>query len=224
MASLLTTNLVFAGDAYKNNVVDVKVNKESSNAVKVTIYTDRPYTEPVVVNKKANNKYVILMPETKSSLKSAPSVSNVSGTVSNVSVNTQAVSSGKGYTKIIITSEKAITVVPHTQQLSSAAKHTQTATQTAQQKARQEAKAKQIAAQKAAQQEAKAKQIAAQKAAQKKAQQEAKAKQIAAQKAAQQKAQQEAKAKQIAAQRLHSKRLSKRLRLNKLLLKKHQNL
>ena len=205
MASLLTTNLVFAGDAYKNNVVDVKVNKESSNAVKVTIYTDRPYTEPVVVNKKANNKYVILMPETKSSLKSAPSVSNVSGTVSNVSVNTQAVSGGKGYTKIIITSEKAITVVPHTQQLSSAAKHTQTATQTAQQKARQEAKAKQIAAQKAAQQkaqqEAKAKQIAAQKAAQKKAQQEAKAKQIAAQKAAQQKAQQEAKAKQIAAQK-----------------------
>ena len=186
MASLLTTNLVFAGDAYKNNVVDVKVNKESSNAVKVTIYTDRPYTEPVVVNKKANNKYVILMPETKSSLKSAPSVSNVSGTVSNVSVNTQAVSGGKGYTKIIITSEKAITVVPHTQQLSSAAKHTQTATQTAQQKARQEAKAKQIAAQKAAQ---------------KKAQQEAKAKQIAAQKAAQQKAQQEAKAKQIAAQK-----------------------
>ena len=167
MASLLTTNLVFAGDAYKNNVVDVKVNKESSNAVKVTIYTDRPYTEPVVVNKKANNKYVILMPETKSSLKSAPSVSNVSGTVSNVSVNTQAVSGGKGYTKIIITSEKAITVVPHTQQLSSAAKHTQTATQTAQQKAQQEAKAKQIAAQKAAQQ---------------KAQQEAKAKQIAAQK------------------------------------------
>ena len=205
MASLLTTNLVFAGDAYKNNVVDVKVNKESSNAVKVTIYTDRPYTEPVVVNKKANNKYVILMPETKSSLKSAPSVSNVSGTVSNVSVNTQAVSGGKGYTKIIITSEKAITVVPHTQQLSSAAKHTQTATQTAQQKARQEAKAKQIATQKAAQQkaqqEAKAKQIAAQKAAQKKAQQEAKAKQIAAQKAAQQKALQEAKAKQIAAQK-----------------------
>ena len=205
MASLLTTNLVFAGDAYKNNVVDVKVNKESSNAVKVTIYTDRPYTEPVVVNKKANNKYVILMPETKSSLKSAPSVSNVSGTVSNVSVNTQAVSGGKGYTKIIITSEKAITVVPHTQQLSSAAKHTQTATQTAQQKARQEAKAKQIAAQKAAQQkaqqEAKAKQIAAQKAAQQKAQQEAKAKQIAAQKAAQKKAQQEAKAKQIAAQK-----------------------
>lgn len=163
MASLITTNLVFAGDAYKNNVVDVKVNKESNNAVKVTIYTDKPYTEPVVVNKKANNKYVILMPETKSSLKSTPSVSNVSGTVSNVSVNTQAVSGGKGYTKIIITSEKAITVVPHTQQLSTTKQHTQSA----------------ISAQQKAQQEAKAKQVAAQKAAQQKAQQEAKAKHVA---------------------------------------------
>jgi len=219
-ASLITTNLVFAGDAYKNNVVDVKVNKESGNSVKVTIFTDRPYTEPVVVNKKANNKYVILMPETKSSLKSAPSVTNASGTVSNVSVNTQAVSGGKGYTKIIITSEKAINVVPRTQQLSTASKtasHASThktttaaaeqakakqlaAQKAAQQKAQQEAKAKQLAAQKA-QQEAKAKQLAAQKAAQQKAQQEAKAKQLAAQKAAQQKAQQEAKAKQLAAQK-----------------------
>ena len=119
MASLLTANLVCA-DTYKNNVVDVKVNKESGNSVKVTIYTDKPYTEPVVVNKKANNKYVILMPETKSVLKSAPTVTNGAGTVSNVSVNTQAVSGGKGYTKIIITSEKAINVVPRTQQMTGA--------------------------------------------------------------------------------------------------------
>lgn len=117
MASLITANFVCAGDAYKNNVVDVRVNKEAGNAVKVTIYTDRPYTEPVVVNKKANNKYVILMPETKSSLKASPTVTNGSGTISNVSVNTQEVSGGKGYTKIIITSEKAINVVPRTQQM-----------------------------------------------------------------------------------------------------------
>ena len=119
-ASLVTANFVCAGDAYKNNVVDVRVNKESGNSVKVTIYTDKPYTDPVVVNKKANNKYVILMPETKSSLKSAPTVTNGTGTVSNVSVNTQDVSGGKGYTKIIITSEKAINVVPRTQQMAGA--------------------------------------------------------------------------------------------------------
>ncbi len=118
-ASLITANFVCASDAYKNNVVDVRVNKESSSAVKVTIYTDKPYTEPVVVNKKANNKYVILMPETKSSLKGSPTVTNGSGTISNVTVNTQDVSGGKGYTKIIITSEKAITVVPKTKQLNS---------------------------------------------------------------------------------------------------------
>ena len=214
-ASLITTNLVFASD-YKNNVVDVKVNKESNSAVKVTIYTDKPYTEPVVVNKKANNKYVILMPETKSSLKSTPSVSNASGTVSNVSVNTQAVSGGKGYTKIIITSEKAITVVPKTQTVSSG---TQTKTPVVKQaqptkptsvskpvtdknaaalkakqeqerklKAQQEAKTKQLTAQKT--QQEKAKRLAAQKA------QQEKAKRLAAQKA-----QQEAAAKRAAEQR-----------------------
>lgn len=117
MASLITANFVCANDTYKNNVVDVRLNKESGNAVKVTIYTDKPYTEPVVVNKKSNNKYVILMPETKSSLKSAPSISNMGGTVSDISVNTQSVSGGKGYTKIIITSDKVINVVPRTQQL-----------------------------------------------------------------------------------------------------------
>ena len=116
LATLMTTSFAFA-NSYRNNVVDVKVNKESSNAVKVTIYTDKPYTEPVVVNKKANNKYVILMPETKSNLKSVPSLTNVSGTVSGITVNTQEVSGGKGYTKIIITADKAINVVPRTQQL-----------------------------------------------------------------------------------------------------------
>ena len=116
IAALMTANFVCA-DTYKNNVVDVRVNKEAGNAVKVTIYTDKPYTEPVVVNKKANNKYVILMPETKSALKAAPTVGSSDGTVSNVSVNTQDVSGGKGYTKIVITTDRAVTIVPRTQQL-----------------------------------------------------------------------------------------------------------
>ncbi|MCD8377637.1 MAG: hypothetical protein LUB59_02480, partial [Candidatus Gastranaerophilales bacterium] len=206
MASLITTNFAFADNAYKNNVVDVKVNKEANNAVMVTIYTDKPYTEPVVVNKKANNKYVILMPETKSSLKSAPSVANMSGTVSNVSVNTQAVSGSKGYTKIVITSEKAITVVPRMQQLSTSS--TQPASAAAVQKAQQEARAK-AAAQKAAADKAK-KDAEAKKLAEQKAQQEAQAKKTAAVKAqknaeakrqAQQKAQQAAKEKQLAVQK-----------------------
>lgn len=119
MASLLSVNLVCSADTYKNNVVDVRVNGESGNVVKVTIYTDKPYSDPVVVNKKANNKYVILLPETNSSLKASPTVTNASSTVSNVSVNTQNVTGGKGYTKIVITSEKTINVVPRTQQLTS---------------------------------------------------------------------------------------------------------
>lgn len=121
IASLMSISFVCA-ETYKNNVVDVRVNNENGNAVKVTIYTDKPYTDPVVVNKKANNKYVILMPETNSVLKTAPKVTNGAGTISNVSVNTQSVSGGKGYTKITITSEKAINVVPRTQQVTTKVK------------------------------------------------------------------------------------------------------
>lgn len=212
MASLLTANIVCANDAYKNNVVDVRVNKENGNAVKVTIYTDKPYTEPVVVNKKANNKYVILMPETSNSLKGAPSVTGVAGTVSNVSVNTQAVSGGKGYTKIVITSDKAITVVPRTQQMTTSkpaeqkpavatkpaaqkpAVQTPTAQQLAQKKAKQEAE-KKAKAEKLKQENIKKQQLAQQKAkreAERLAQQKAKQE---AQRLAQQKAKQEAQKK-----------------------------
>ena len=159
MASLITANFVCASDTYRNNVVDVRVNKEAGNSVKVTIYTDKPYLEPVVVNKKANNKYVILMPETKSSLKASPTVTNGAGTISNVSVNTQAVNGGKGYTKITITSDKAINVVPRTQQLMTSTKPHETvaaskpvttaqndnAKKLAQQKAKQEAEKKALA-------------------------------------------------------------------------------
>ena len=125
--SMMSAGLVCLAETYKNNVVDVRVNGEGGNAVKVVIYTDRPYTDPVVVNKKANNKYVILMPETNSLLKSSPTVTNGSGTISNVTVNTQSVSGGKGYTKITITSEKSINVVPKTQQIVSKPKPTSTA-------------------------------------------------------------------------------------------------
>ena len=205
LASLISTNLVFASN-YKNNVVDVKLNKETNNAVKVTIFTDKPYTEPVVVNKKANNKYVILMPETKSSLKCSPSITNLAGTVSDISVNTQAIEGGKGYTKIVITSDKAITIVPRTQTSAVApqAKPQVDTQKLAEEKAKQEALAK-AQAQKLAQE--KAKQEQAKKLAEQKARQEALAK-AQAQKLAQIKAQQE-QAKKLAEQKAKQEALAK---------------
>ena len=180
LAALMTANFVCA-DTYKNNVLDVKVNKETGNAVKVTIYTDKPYTDPVVVNKKANNKYVILMPETKSSLKGAPTVNSSDGTVSNVSVNTQDVAGGKGYTKITITTDRAITIVPRTQQLgtsssSTVSKPAQTASSKPTTTASQKTSQQKAAEEKAKQEQAKKAQLAAQQ----------KAKQEAAKKAAEQ--------------------------------------
>ena len=196
---LVAAGSCFADGTYKNNLVDVRVNKESGGAVKVTIYTDKPYSEPIVVNKKANNRYVILMPETRSSMSSEPSVTNAAGTISSVSVSTPDVAGGQGYTKIVITSQKAVTIIPATQQLSVAQKISED-NKAAALKAKQEAERKAAAL--------KAKQEAEQKAAALKAKQEAKRKeeaqrvqQAAEKKAAAQRARQEAQ-KRAEAQRI----------------------
>lgn len=107
-ATLVASNFVLANGA-KNCITDLKLNSDGKN-VKVDIYTDKPYSEPVVVNKKEGNRYVILIPETSSSVKSAPKV--VGG--SNLSVNMQTVTAGKGYTKITIVSDKAVNIIPKT--------------------------------------------------------------------------------------------------------------
>lgn len=107
-ATLVAGNLVFA-NATKNCITDLKLNSDGKN-VKVDIYTDKPYSEPVVVNKKEGNKYVILIPETSSSVKSVPKVTGGA----NISVNMQTVSAGKGYTKITILADKAVNIIPKT--------------------------------------------------------------------------------------------------------------
>ena len=60
-ATLVASNFVLANGA-KNCITDLKLNSDGKN-VKVDIYTDKPYSEPVVVNKKEGNRYVILIPE-----------------------------------------------------------------------------------------------------------------------------------------------------------------
>lgn len=107
-ATIVAGNLAFA-DAGKNCITDVKLNRDGGS-VKVNIYTNKPYTDSVVVSKKEGNKYVILVPETTSSVKTAPKVTGGG----NVSVSMQTISAGKGYTKITIVSDKSINVVPKT--------------------------------------------------------------------------------------------------------------
>lgn len=107
-ATVVAGNFAFA-DAGKNCITDVKLNKDGGS-VRVNIYTNKPYTDSVVVSKKEGNKYVILVPETTSSVKTAPKVTGGG----NVSVSMQTINAGKGYTKITIVSDKSISVLPKT--------------------------------------------------------------------------------------------------------------
>ncbi len=107
-ATVVAGNLAFA-DAGKNCITDVKLNRDGGS-VKVNIYTNKPYTDSVVVSKKEGNKYVILVPETTSSVRTTPKVAGGG----NVSVSMQTINAGKGYTKITIISDKSINVVPKT--------------------------------------------------------------------------------------------------------------
>ena len=121
-AALVTLNPVF-GDEFKNSVINLKLVKDSSNNVKVTIVTSKPYACPVYVNKKANNQYTILLPETQNSMCGKPILDNLSGMISGVSIKTQPGISPdcKAYTKITITALQPLNISATTSQTMSSA-------------------------------------------------------------------------------------------------------
>lgn len=106
------TSNAFCADV-NNELVKMDFNQTPDGSVKVNIYTDKPYKDQIIVNKKPDNKYVILLPETVNSLNVQPDISGVSN-LNNVDVKTQQYSSlpGKGYTKITIDSKKPVNLVP----------------------------------------------------------------------------------------------------------------
>ena len=63
---------------YNNELVKMDLDQTSDGAVKVNIYTDKPYNEQIIVNKKPDNKYVILLPETTNTMNVKPDISGVS--------------------------------------------------------------------------------------------------------------------------------------------------
>lgn len=101
--------------AENKELVRMDLDQNSDGSVKVNIYTDKPYTEQVIVNKKPDNKYVILLPETVNTMGVKPDITGLSN-VKGVDVKTQQYSSlpNKGYTKITIDGKKPIEIVPQT--------------------------------------------------------------------------------------------------------------
>ncbi|MBR2525712.1 hypothetical protein IKE67_04535 [bacterium] len=109
---LFGTN-AFSANEYNNELLKIDVDQTTGDTVRVNIYTDKPYKDKIIVNKRPDNKYVILLPETANSVTSKPDISGTT-VLNDVEVKTQQYSSlpGKGYTKIILDGKKPIEIVP----------------------------------------------------------------------------------------------------------------
>ena len=48
-AALVTLNPVF-GDEFKNSVVNIKIDKEDNDRIKINLVTSKPYDTPLFIN------------------------------------------------------------------------------------------------------------------------------------------------------------------------------
>ena len=96
-----------------NNLVQLDLKRSASNAVDVTLVTSENYGDNVLVRKKSDNKYVILIPQVRSAGYSASNLSGVKDLVSNVDVKTVDDTSG-GYTKVTLITTKPLDIKTRT--------------------------------------------------------------------------------------------------------------
>ena len=97
-----------------NNLVQLDLKKASPNSVNVTLFTSNGYNDNVMVRKKSDNKYVILIPKVQSSGYSSSSLNGVRDLVSNVDVKTVNDTNG-GYTKVTLITTKPLDIKTSTQ-------------------------------------------------------------------------------------------------------------
>lgn len=110
---ILSMPFAKANEQFQNNLLKMDFYQSALGGVKVNLYTNKPYSDSVVVNKKSDSEYVILMPETANSLTSKPSLNSVNSVVKNVNVKTQQYENKiKGYTKITISTTKPVEIIP----------------------------------------------------------------------------------------------------------------
>ena len=100
-----------------NNLTQLDLKRSSNNSVNVTLFTSNGYNDNVMVRKKSDNKYVILIPKVQSSGYSASSLNGVKDLVSNVDVKTVNDTNG-GYTKVTLITTKPLDIKTNTQKSS----------------------------------------------------------------------------------------------------------
>ncbi len=96
-----------------NSLVQLDLKKSSDNSVDVTLVTSENYGDNVLVRKKSDNKYVILIPQVRSKGYNASNLSGVRDLVSNVDVKTVDDTSG-GYTKVTLITTKPLDIKTRT--------------------------------------------------------------------------------------------------------------
>lgn len=104
-------------NAENNNLVQLDLKRSSNNSVDVTLFTSNNYNDNVLVRKKSDNKYVILIPKVQSNGYSSSSLTGVKDLVSNVDVKTVNDTNG-GYTKVTLITTKPLDIKTNTQKSS----------------------------------------------------------------------------------------------------------
>ncbi len=97
-----------------NNLVQLDLKRSSNDSVNVTLFTSNTYNDNVLVRKKSDNKYVILIPKVQSNGFSSSSLNGVKDLVSNIDVKTVNDTSG-GYTKVTLITTKPLDIKTNTQ-------------------------------------------------------------------------------------------------------------
>lgn len=99
--------------ADSNNLTQLDLKRTSNDAVDVTLFTSNNYGDNVLVRKKSDNKYVILIPKVQSSGFKASNLNGVRDLVSNVDVKTVPDTNG-GYTKVTLITTKPLDIKTRT--------------------------------------------------------------------------------------------------------------
>lgn len=107
----MTAVCSFATD---NSLVRLDLKKTSGNAVDITLFTTEAYADNVIVRKKSDNKYVILIPKVQSSGFHNSDLNAVKDVISNIDVKTVNDTTG-GYTKVTLITTKPLDIKTKTQ-------------------------------------------------------------------------------------------------------------
>lgn len=111
MLSLALAPNVLAAD---NNLVQLDLKKSANNAVDLTFFTTNPYQDNIVVRKKSDNKYVVLMPKVLTSGYTSPDLNSVRDLVSHIDVKSIN-ESGNAYTKVTLITTKPLEIKTRSQ-------------------------------------------------------------------------------------------------------------